>query len=105
MTAERQRPLLTEDEKKELTEIAARGDMGRDMQEFARQVRDGRSDWESFVRRTDGNADLFREFVRRSEERFRDEVEEAPVNSEPAPGAENPRPSPWPPESFTRSRE
>ena len=97
LEAERRRPLLTEQDKRELTEIAARGDMGRDMQQFAREVDEGRADWETFVRRTDGRRELFREFVRRSEERFEDEVEEALVTSEVPPDIEDPRPTPWPP--------
>ncbi|RYB94501.1 hypothetical protein EUA93_09190 [Nocardioides oleivorans] len=104
LAAARSRPLLTEEEKRELTEVAARGDMGRDMQEFARDVRDGDADWESFVRRTDGRSELFREFVHRSEERFRDEVEEALVTSEPPPGVDDPRPSPWPPPGWVPPR-
>lgn len=100
LDAERRRPLLTEDEKKELTEIADRGDMGRDMQEFARRVRDGDADWESFVRRSDGRTELFQEFVHRSESRFEDEVEEALVTSEVPPDIEDPRPTPWPPVGF-----
>jgi hypothetical protein len=97
LAAARSRPLLTEEEKRELTEIAARGDMGREMQEFAREVDEGRADWESFVRRTDGRSELFQDFVRRSEERFEDEVEEALVTSEPPPDVADPRPTPWPP--------
>jgi hypothetical protein len=97
LAAARSRPLLTEEEKRELTEIAARGDMGREMQEFAQEVDEGRADWESFVRRTDGRSELFQDFVRRSEERFEDEVEEALVTSEPPPDVADPRPTPWPP--------
>ena len=104
LEAARRRPLLSEDEKRELTEIAARGDMGRDMQEFAREVEEGTADWESFVRRTDGRQQLFQEFVRRSEERFAGEVEDALVTSEPPPGLEDPRPSPWPPEGHSAHR-
>ncbi len=97
LEALQRRPLLDEDEKKQLSEIAERGDMGKDMQEFAREVRDGRADWESFVRRTDGRDGLFQDLVHRSESRFSDEVEEALVESEPPPGLPDPRPHPWPP--------
>jgi hypothetical protein len=104
LEAERRRPLLTDQEKRELTEIAARGDMGRDMQQFAREVDEGLADWEGFVRRTDGRSELFREFVRRSEERFEDDVEEALVTSEPPPDIEDPRPTPWPPAGWVPPR-
>lgn len=104
LEAARRRPLLSEDEKRELTEIAARGDMGRDMQEFAREVEEGTADWESFVRRADGRQHLFREFVHRSEARFADEVEDALVASEPPPDVDDPRPSPWPPDGHTPHR-
>jgi len=97
LEADRRKPLLTAEEKRELTEIAARGDMGRDMQGFAREVERGDADWESFVRRTDGRSELFREFVHRTEARFADELEEALINSEPPeddddPDAQTPRP-------------
>lgn len=97
LEAERRRPLLTDEEKRQLTEVAERGDLGRDMEHFAREVRDGTADWESFVRRTDGREGLFQEFVRRSEEQHADELEEALVTSEPPPEVAGDRPTPWPP--------
>lgn len=91
LEALRKRPLLEPREKEELTAIAERGEMGKELREFAREVKRGSADWESFVRRTDGRADLFQDLVHRSEVRFGDDVKATLESSEAPPDVEDPR--------------
>jgi hypothetical protein len=92
VTAAMQTPLLTDEEKRELTEVARSGEMGRDMEEFAEEVRRGDADWESFVRGRDGRERLLGTFVDRAQDRFGEQAAEAFAASEAPDDVEDPRP-------------
>ncbi len=86
-------PLFTEEEKRDLQEVARSGAMGREMEEFAEDVRRGDADWESFVRGQDGRDRLLGGFVDRAQDRFGEEAATAFAESEPPPDVEDPRPA------------
>lgn len=96
LAAQAAEPLFTEEEKKQLQEVAESGRMGARMAEFANEVEQGDADWESFIRGRDGREGLLHGFLERAEEEFGDEVEQALVESEPPPDIDDPRPPDWP---------
>lgn len=91
LEAARREPLVTDEEKEQLQEVALRGDMGRDMQEFAHEVRRGRGDWERLLRGQDGRHDLLRAFLDRSQAEHGERVRQAFADSEAPPDVEDPR--------------
>lgn len=86
------RPMFSEEEKHQLQEVAQRGDMGREMKEFAEDVRRGEADWESFIRGRDGRTALLEDFLTTAQEEFGDEAEAAMAASEAPDDVEDPRP-------------
>lgn len=70
-------PLFTDEEKRQLQEVARSGAMGPQMEEFAQDVRRGDADWESFIRGTDGRRTLLESFVSTAEVEFAEEARQA----------------------------
>lgn len=93
VTAAAQAPILTEEEKRELQEVARSGAMGRDMEEFAEDVRRGDADWESFLRGRDGRDRLLGGLVDRAQDRFGEQAAEAFAASEAPDDVDDPRPA------------
>ena len=92
LEAEIREPLFTEDEKRQLQEVAKSGAMGREMDEFADDVRRGDADWESFIRRQDGREQLLEGFIERAQEEHEDEARAAMDEAEFPDDVEDPRP-------------
>ncbi|PUA79769.1 hypothetical protein [Nocardioides currus] len=91
LDAARAQPMFTQEEKEQLQEVARSGAMGRDMQEFAEDVRRGDADWESFIRGQDGRTALLEGFVDTAQEEFGEEAEAAFAESEAPDDVEDPR--------------
>lgn len=85
-------PILTEEERRQLQDVARSGEMGRDMQQFAERVRSGEADWESFLRGRDENTGLLNGLLERAQREFGDEAAAAMAASEPPEDVEDPRP-------------
>lgn len=93
VTAAAQTPLLTEEEKRDLQEVARSGQMGREMEEFAEDVRRGDADWESFLSGRDGRDRLLGGFVDQAQDRFGEQAAEAFAASEAPDDVDDPRPA------------
>lgn len=76
-------PLLTKEEREQVQEVARDGAMGREMQDFAREVDRGGADWEDFLRGRDGRRDLLESFTRRAVEDVSDEALRAAAEARP----------------------
>lgn len=85
-------PLFSEEEKRQLQEVAQSGAMGQQMREFAEDVRRGRADWETFIRGRDGRTELLHDFLTTAHLTFGEEAEAAMAASDPPDGVEDPRP-------------
>ena len=85
-------PLFTEEEKRQLQEVANSGAMGSRMEEFAEDVRRGEADWESFIRRQDGRDELLEGFMEKAQDEFADDAQAAMDAAQFPDDVEDPRP-------------
>lgn len=88
----RAQPMFSAEEKGQLQDVAQSGAMGRQMQEFAEDVRRGDGDWESFIRGQDGRTDLLEGFLTAAQDEFATEAEASMAASEAPEDVEDPRP-------------
>lgn len=91
LAALQRQPLFTPEEKERIQEIADRGEMGPGMRELAREVRQGRADWEQIFRRHDEHGGVLEEFVERSQELYGEELARAFAASDAPDDIEDPR--------------
>jgi predicted phage gp36 major capsid-like protein len=85
-------PLLTEDERRQVQELAERGSLGPEMQKVAEQVTDGEADWEQVLRDRDGAfAGPLAAFTDRASREHGPRLERAFAESDPPPGTDDPR--------------
>jgi hypothetical protein len=92
VAAAQRSPLFTEEEKRELQEVARSGAMGREMEEFAEDVRRGEADWETFIRGQDDRERLLGRFVDQAQDRFGEAAAAAFAESDAPSDVDDPRP-------------
>lgn len=80
----RRGPLVDADDRRALQEAAERGAMGREMQDFADEVRRGRADWEQMLRGQGEHGSLRDAMVQRAQDERGEELAQAFADS-PAP--------------------
>lgn len=85
------RPLLDEQERRDLQEAAGRGDLGREMQEVADDVRRGATDWEQVLRGGGGYRRALESFVERAQDEHGERLATAFAQAPAPDDVEDPR--------------
>ena len=95
LEALRGRPLLDERERREVHELALRGELGRGMQRVAEDVAGGRADWEQVLRGEDPrHRHELEDFVERARAEHGQELAEVFARTPAPPDVDDPRREP-----------
>lgn len=86
------RPLLDEQERRDLQEVARRGVLGPEMQDVAREIEHGRADWDQVLRGQDEHRTALAAFLERAQAEHGDRMAEVMAQTPAPDDVDDPRP-------------